>query len=250
MVIPLILNKEAMSYMTIGWATTQAIALILISSNCLANEIYVNQIGNDFTLEVVQDGEDNYFQYCAVDNDSNCTDMNGNAHNRADGVASDDTVVTSSTVGDDNIVVVAHATGQNNTNENITNIDIVGDRNKAQSIFSNHSNGSHQFSNMDWGGLKESNIEIDGDDNTVQVRSDSYGEVEANISVTGDDNDVIVYQRSMRNVANIDVTNAGGPVSVNVQQLGSSYQDTGLNSASITSYCSNSNGCTVNMTQY
>jgi hypothetical protein len=236
--------------MTIGWATTQAIALILISSNCLANEIYVNQIGNDFTLEVVQDGEDNYFQYCAVDNDSNCTDMNGNAHNRADGVASDDTVVTSSTVGDDNIVVVAHATGQNNTNENITNIDIVGDRNKAQSIFSNHSNGSHQFSNMDWGGLKESNIEIDGDDNTVQVRSDSYGEVEANISVTGDDNDVIVYQRSMRNVANIDVTNAGGPVSVNVQQLGSSYQDTGLNSASITSYCSNSNGCTVNMTQY
>jgi hypothetical protein len=236
--------------MTIGWATTQAIALILISSNCLANEIYVNQIGNDFTLEVVQDGEDNYFQYCAVDNDSNCTDMNGNAHNRADGVASDDTVVTSSTVGDDNIVVVAHATGQNNTNENITNIDIVGDRNKAQSIFSNHSNGSHQFSNMDWGGLKESNIEIDGDDNTVQVRSDSYGEVEANISVTGDDNDVIVYQRSMRNVANIDVTNAGGPVSVNVQQLGGSYQDTGLNSASITSYCSNSNGCTVNMTQY
>jgi hypothetical protein len=236
--------------MTIGWATTQAIALILISSNCLANEIYVNQIGNDFTLEVVQDGEDNYFQYCAVDNDSNCTDMNGNAHNRADGVASDDTVVTSSTVGDDNIVVVAHATGQNNTNENITNIDIVGDRNKAQSIFSNHSNGSHQFSNMDWGGLKQSNIEIDGDDNTVQVRSDSYGEVEANISVTGDDNDVIVYQRSMRNVANIDVTNAGGPVSVNVQQLGSSYQDTGLNSASITSYCSNSNGCTVNMTQY
>ena len=236
--------------MTIGWATTQAIALILISSNCLANEIYVNQIGNDFTLEVVQDGEDNYFQYCAVDNDSNCTDMNGNAHNRADGVASDDTVVTSSTVGDDNTVVVAHATGQNNTNENITNIDITGDRNKTQSIFSNHSNGSHQFSNMDWGGLKESNIEIDGDDNTVQVRSDSYGEVEANISVTGDDNDVIVYQRSMRNVANIDVTNAGGPVSVNVQQLGSSYQDTGLNSASITSYCSNSNGCTVNMTQY
>ena len=236
--------------MDIGWAKALTIISILTSSNCWANEIYVNQIGNDFTLEVVQDGQDNYFQYCAVNNDSNCTDINGNAHGRADGVASDDTVVTSSTVGDDNIVVVAHATGQNNTNENITNIDIVGDRNKAQSIFSNHSNGSHRFSNMDWGGLKESNIEIDGDDNTVQVRSDSYGEVEANISVTGDDNDVIVYQRSMRNVANIDVTNAGGAVSVNVQQLGSSYQDTVLNSASITSYCSNSNGCTVNMTQY
>ena len=236
--------------MDIGWAKALTIISILTSSNCWANEIYVNQIGDDFTLEVVQDGQDNYFQYCAINNDSNCTDMNGNAHGWADGVASDDTVVTSSTVGDDNIVVVAHASGQNNTNENITNIDIVGDRNKAQNIFSNHSNGSHPYSNMDWGGLKQSNIEIDGDDNTVKHQSDSYGEVEANISVTGDDNDVIVYQMSMRNVANINVTNAGGPVSVNVQQLGSSWQDTGLNSASITSYCSNSNGCTVNMTQY
>lgn len=236
--------------MDIGWAKALTIISILTSSNCLANEIYVNQIGDDFTLEVVQDGEDNYFQYCAVNNDSNCTDMNGNAHGWADGIASDDAIVSSSTVGDDNIVVVAHATGQNNTNENITNIDIIGDRNKLQNIFSNHSNGSHPYSNMDWGGLKESNIEIEGDDNTVKHQSDSYGEVEANISVTGDDNNVIVYQRSMRNVANINVTNAGGPVTANIQQLGNSYQDTGLNSASITNYCTNSNGCTVNLTQY
>ena len=195
-------------------------------------------------MEVVQDGEDNYFQYCAVNNDSNCTDMNGNAHGWADGVASDNSEVNSSTVGDDNTVVVAHATGQNNTNENITNIDIIGDRNKAQSIFANASYGNGS------GGVKESNIEIYGDDNTVKHGSDSYGNVEANISVTGDDNDVQVYQRSKNNIANIDVTNAGGAVSVNVQQLGSGWQDSGLNSASITSYCSNSNGCTVNMTQY
>ena len=227
-----------------------SLSSLIFAFPVFANEIYVNQAGDNLKLTVIQDGSDNYFQYCAINNDSNCTDMNGNAHGWADGVASDDSTVTSSTVGDDNTVVVAHATGRNNTNENITNIDIVGDRNKAQNIFSNHSNGSHPYSNMDWGGLKQSNIEIDGDDNTVKHQSDSYGEVEANISVTGDDNDVIVYQRSMRNVANINVTNAGGPVSVNVQQLGSSWQDTGLNSASITSYCSNSNGCTVNMTQY
>ena len=226
------------------------ILLYFGAQSCMANEIYINQVGDDLKLEVVQDGNDNYFQYCAVNNDSNCTDVNGNAQNQADGVASDNSTVASSTVGDDNTVVVAHATGQNNTNENITNIDIVGDRNKVQNFFSNHSNGSHPHSNMDWGGLKETNIEIDGDDNTVKHSSDSYGEVEANISVTGDDNDVIVYQRSMRNVANIDVTNAGGAVSVNVQQLGSSYQDTGLNSYSLTQYCTNSNGCTVNMTQY
>ena len=236
--------------MTIGWATTQAIALILISSNCLANEIYVNQIGNDFTLEVVQDGEDNYFQYCAVDNDSNCTDMNGNAHNRADGFASDDSIVMSGTVGDDNTVVVAHAAGQNNGNSNESYIGIIGDRNKVQNFFSNHSSGSNNFSTQDWGGVKETNILIDGDDNTVKVSSDSYGEAFSEIEVTGDDNSVILYQRSLNNTASIDVTNAGGPVSVNIQQLGSSYQDTGLNSASVTSYCGDSNGCTVNLTQY
>jgi len=220
------------------------------AQSCMANEIYVNQVGDDLTLEVVQDGSGNYFQYCAINNDSNCTDMNGNAHGWADGVASDDSTVTSSTVGDDNTVVVAHATGRNNTNENITNIDIVGDRNKAQSIFANHSSGSNQYSTLDWGGLKESNIEIDGDDNTVKHQSDSYGEVEANISVTGDDNSVIVYQRSMRNVANVDVTNGGGPVTANIQQLGSGWQDTGLNSYSVTQFCANSNGCSVSVTQY
>ena len=228
----------------------KSISLVLITLPCFANDIYVNQVGDDLKLVVIQDGEDNYFQYCAVNNDSNCTDMNGNAHGWADGVASDDSTVTSSTVGDNNTVVVAHATGQNNTNENITNIDIIGDRNKAQTIFSNQSNGSHRFSNMDWGGLKESNIEIDGDDNTVQVRSDSYGTAEANISVTGDDNSVIVYQRSMRNVANIDVTNVAGPNTINIQQLGSSYQDTGLNSYSLTQFCNNANGCAVSVTQY
>ena len=227
-----------------------SLSSLIFAFPVFANEIYVNQAGDNLKLTVVQDGSDNYFQYCAINNDSNCTDMNGNAHGWADGVASDDSTVTSSTVGDDNTVVVAHATGRNNTNENITNIDIVGDRNKAQNIFANHSNGSHPYSTMDLGGLKESNIEIDGDDNTVKHQSDSYGEVEANISVTGDDNSVIVYQRSMRNVANIDVTNAGGPVTVNAQQLGSSWQDTGLNSYSVTQFCTNTNGCSVSVTQY
>ena len=230
--------------MDIKWAWVALTVLLSIKTTTSnANEIYMNQVGDNLEMTVVQDGQDNYFQYCAVNNDSNCTDMNGNAHGWADGVASDNAEVNSSTVGDDNTVVVAHATGQNNTNENITNIAILGDRNKAQSIFANASYGNGS------GGLKESNFDIDGDDNTVKHGSDSYGNVEANVMVTGDDNDVQVYQRSKNNIANIDVTNAGGPVSVNLQQLGSGWQDTVLNSASITSYCTNSNGCTVNMTQ-
>jgi hypothetical protein len=233
------------------WVLVPLTVLLSIkTTTSYANEIYMNQVGDNLTMTVVQDGKDNYFQYCAVNNDSNCTDVNGNAHNRADGVASDNAIVNSETIGDDNTVVVAHATGQNNSNINESNISVTGDRNKVQNFFSNHSSGSNQYSTQDWGGVKETNILIDGDDNTVKVASDSYGEVFSEIEVTGDDNSVILYQRSLNNTASIDVTNAGGPVSVNVQQLGSGYQDTRLNTASITNYCTNSNGCTVNMTQY
>jgi hypothetical protein len=236
--------------MTIDWVAKAIIVLLLFKpTTSWANEIYINQVGDNLNMEVVQDGEDNYFQYCAVNNDSNCTDVNGNAHNRADGVASDNAIVNSETIGNDNTVVVAHATGQNNSNINESNISVTGDRNKVQNFFSNHSNGSNAYSNLAWGGTKESNISITGDDNEVNHSSDSYGEVEANISVSGDDNTVTVYQRSLRNTANISVTNAGGPVTANLQQLGSSYQDTSPNSYSVTQYCTNANGCAVNVTQ-
>ena len=236
--------------MDIGWAKALTMISILTSSNCWANDIYVNQVGDDFTLNVIQDGEDNYFQYCTNGSDSNCKDVNGNAHGRADGFASDNAVVNSGTLGDDNKVVIAHATGTGNNNINESNIGIIGDRNKVQNFFSNHSSGSHSYSNQDWGGTKETNILITGDDNYVKVDSDSYGEAFSEIEVTGDDNSVTLWQRSMNNTASIDVTNAGGPVTATIHQLGSSYQDTGLNSASITSYCTNSNGCAVNLTQY
>jgi hypothetical protein len=230
--------------MTIDWVAKALIVLLLFKPiTSWANEIYINQVGDDLELEVVQDGEDNYFQYCAVDNDTNCVNKDGVHNGWADGVASDNAIVNSSTVGDDNTVVVAHATGQNNTNENITNIDILGDRNKVENFFVNASYGNGS------GGVKESNIEIDGDDNTVKHNSNSYGNVEANISVTGDDNDVTVYQRSKNNIANIDVTNVAGPNTINIQQLGSGYQDTVLNTYSLTQYCNNVNGCTVNVTQ-
>ena len=237
--------------MTIDWVAKALIVLLLFKpTTSWANEIYINQVGDDLQMQVIQDGENNYFQYCTNGNDSNCKDVNGNAHNWADGVASDNAIVNSSTVGDDNTVVVAHATGQNNSNINESNISVIGDRNKVQNFFSNHSSGSHTYSNQDWGGTKETNILITGDDNYVQVQSDSYGEAYSEIEVTGDDNDVTLYQRSMNNSASIDVTNAGGPNTVTARQLGSSYQDTGLNTYSLTQYCTYAKGCAVTVTQY
>ena len=230
--------------MTIDWVLRAIIVLLLFKpTTSWANEIYINQVGDNLNMEVVQDGQDNYFQFCSNGTNGTCADMNGNSHGWADGAPSDGSIVNSETIGDDNTVVVSHATGQNNSNINESNISVTGDRNKVQNFFVNASYGNGS------GGTKESNISITGDDNTVKHASDSYGNVEANVSVSGDDNSVQVYQRSKSNIANINVTNSGGPNTINVQQLGSSWQDTAQNSFSLTQFCTNANGCTVNVTQ-
>ena len=215
-------------------------ALIAFTSDkALANDIYVHQIGDDLDLDVVQDGEDNSFTFCAttVTTDATC----GTGWNK--GNHSDNSTVAVSMTGDDNEIYMSHAAGINNSNTRKSAIAITGHRNYVQNRLVNAaSSGS-------WGGEKETNITIAGDDNTVKHNSGSYGEAEGNISVTGDDNTVLLYQRSRNTLANITVTNAGGPVTASIQQLGSSYQDTTALSTSVSNYCTIATGCTVSITQ-
>ena len=219
-----------------------AALIVLLSPNVTSsNEIYINQAGDNLELTVVQDGWANEFRYCATPNaDSNCIDLEGNATVPSRGNSSDNSVVDVSMIGDENIVRTSHAAGQNNGNTRETIVEITGDENSVMSRLTNASSG---------GGHKESETYITGDGNTVKHSSDSYGVAYGGIYVTGDDNDVTLYQRSLNNSATITVTNAGGPATVDVQQLGSSYQDSTAYSVSITEYCTNANGCAVNVTQ-
>lgn len=196
-------------------------------------------MGDNLDLDVVQDGTDNSFRFCAttVTTDTTC----GTGWNK--GYESDNSTVAVSMTGDDNTIEMSHAAGTNNSNTRESNIAITGHRNFVQNRLVNAaSSGS-------WGGKKETNISITGDDNTVKHNSDSYGEAEGNISVTGDDNTVLLYQRSRNTLANISVTNAGGPVTASIQQLGSSYQDTTALSTSVNNFCTIATGCAVNITQ-
>lgn len=227
--------------MTIGLVL---VITLLISSKSNSNEIYINQVGDNLELTVVQDGRDNEFRYCATPNaDSNCIDLAGNNSGWSRGYTSDNSVVDVSMTGDENIVRTSHAAGENNANTRETIVEITGDENSVMSRLVNSSSGGGS------GGHKESETYITGDGNTVRHSSDSYGAAYGGIYVTGDDNDVTLYQRSKNTSATINVTNAGGPVTANIQQLGSSYQDATLKSISITNYCTNSSGCTVAVTQ-
>lgn len=227
--------------MTIGLVL---VITLLISSKSNSNEIYINQVGDNLELTVVQDGYANEFRYCATATaDSNCIDLNGNASGWSRGNNSDNSVVDVTMTGNENIVRTSHAAGQNNGNTRETIVEIAGDENSVLSrLINSSSSGSY-------GGHKESETYITGDGNIVEHSSDSYGEAYGGIYVTGDDNNVSLYQRSLNTSATINVTNAGGPVTANIQQLGSSYQDPTSKSISITNYCTNSSGCTVDVTQ-
>ena len=217
---------------------------LLTFSNANANEIYINQVGDNLELTVVQDGWANEFRYCATPNaDSNCIDLNGNTPGWSRGHTSDNSVVDVSMIGDENIVRTSHAAGQNNGNTRETIVEITGDENSVMSRLTNSASAGN------WGGHKESETYITGDGNRVIHDNDSYGEGYGGIYVSGDDNNVTLYQRAMDSTATINVTNAGGPVTATVRQLGTSYQDTTGYSTSITQYCTNANGCSVTLTQ-
>ena len=222
-----------------------AVGIVLLSPNVTSsNEIYINQAGDNLELTVVQDGWANEFRYCATPNaDSNCIDLDGNNTGWSRGYTSDNSVVDVSMTGDENIVRTSHAAGENNANTRETIVEITGDENSVMSRLVNSSSGGGS------GGHKESETYITGDGNTVRHSSDSYGAAYGGIYVTGDDNDVSLYQRSKNTSATITVTNAGGPATVDVQQLGSGYQDSTAYSVNITEYCTNANGCSVNVTQ-
>lgn len=219
-------------------------SLLLLCNISFANDIYVNQVGDDLVLNITQDGKDNTFNFCATSAvDTNCVNANGNHNGWAEGYSTDNSTVNSSTTGDDNEVYMSHGGGTNNGNSRESNLSITGDTNVVENFLVNPSSGGN------WGGHKKSNITITGDGNLVKHNNDSYGEGVGNISVSGDDNDVVLYQRAMDSTANINVTNAGGPVSATVRQLGSSYQDTSGYSTSVTQYCTNPSGCSVSVTQ-
>lgn len=215
-----------------------SLSSLLIASSVYANEIYVNQVGDNLELSISQDGQDNVFQFCSTDpDDSNCVDSTNTATGWASGYPTDGSIVSSSVTGDDNTVLVSHGGGSNIRESYST---ITGNRNTIENFLVNPTTN---------GGLKESTITITGDDNFVRHNNDSYGAGSADITVSGDDNSVTVYQRAMSSTATVNVTNAGGPVTANIQQLGSSYQDTTGYSTTVTQYCTNANGCSVSLTQ-
>ena len=98
-------------------------------------------------------------------------------------------------------------------------------------------NGNSVLEKQTDNGNKIMFVKVDGALNTVDVQQKGTGQHRADVTLTGDRNSATVLQEgATANNATLNLTNAGGPSTVNVQQ-------TGGQTIGVTTSCSTTGGC-------
>jgi len=275
--------------MTTNWVVKAIIVLILFKpTTSWANDIYISQAGDDFTLTVVQDGEDNSIGGLP----GSTTPLTGDVNTMTMTQLGDDMVVEGYLYGDDNTITTYQGgsadnsfmrgavIGKNNTIDarqgkkidgsvdgndsgNFEQyITVIGDDNSiiTSQVNSSGTNSGHHMAHIIDGdfntlshlqyadGKKQGFIEIDGDDNSVTLEQRNSATHFADIVLTGDDNTVTGVQRGGMNGAH--------SLSLDLTNAGgaytvNTYQD-GSNprTYSITGSCASNGGCGVTVSQY
>ena len=274
--------------MTIGWATALAIPLILLSGTTNANVITISQIGDDFTMTIVQEGKDNSTGGLP----GSTTPLMGDGNTMTMTQQGDDMVVEGHIYGDDNTITTYQGgsadnsfmrgivVGNNNTIDarqgkkidgsidgndsgNFEQyITVIGDDNDiiTSQVNSGSTNSNHHMAHIIDGnrnslshlqyadGKKNGFIEITGDDNDVTLEQRNGASHFADIVLTGDDHTVYGEQRGGMYGAH--------SITMDLTNAGGAYNiSTIQNSAnaqtySITGFCTNTTGCVVSVTQY
>ena len=186
--------------MTTGWAKALTIALTLFSQTSWANEIYINQVGDDLTLTITQDGENN--KIGDLNNLSNkgllgslgpsTFSYTQTGNNNTLGIYNADIGDSSSTLtqtGDNNDAVI-DCHGEDCT----MTVTQLGDNNDAHAETGNsYANDGNTIVIYQEGDYNDAYAEADGDSNDL----DSYQESDNNFSrvvVSGNYNAVNAWQ--------------------------------------------------------
>lgn len=180
-------------------ATALTIVLTLLKSTSFANDLYINQVGDDLTLTVTQDGENNSVR--SLNTSSGYATVVGN-----------DKTLTFSQTGDGNKIGSWQA-GNNQTisitsvgNLNIATVDNHGDRNTQTIVQNGNSNRTH--------------VEIGngGDnDNTMTVRQNGDNQY-AYVEADGDSNVIETWQGGGADSSFIRTVTTGDSNNIDIRQ--------------------------------
>ena len=182
--------------MTINWALTAAI--VLISSSSFANDIYVNQIGDDLNLDIVQDGENNQVEGINGSGDAVLSGNDKTTNLSQTGNTNQYRIWTSG----NNQTITATVNGNINTNtidnhghDNDIAIDVDGDSNITHTEIGNGNDNDNAIS-----------VTVDGDSNNVyaEVQNGDYNNIDvqihrqdnniARVTVNGNSNNIKAWQ--------------------------------------------------------
>ena len=218
------------------------------------NKIYIDQVsGNNNTVTIDQTGSKNLIsgngtQYATIQGSSNSITLNQGVS----GIGQNE--VNFNVVGDSNTLNINQArTTQGSAsggNGHYQNVDINGSNNTLTTQQSNTGGvGGHYMETTINGnqnsvtarqtdnGNKIMFNSIAGNNNTVEAIQKGTGQHYLENKLTGNSNSISAVQEgSLANRATLDLTNAGGPASVILQQNG------GMN-VSVTTSCATAGGC-------
>ena len=220
--------------------------------------IYINQVGNDNELDIVQDGSDNLIAGVgSTTNNIVNADIIGNNNDTTLTQRGNNNAILFDVTGDSNTTTVTQGDAAT-ADDNRVEFDVNGDSN-VLSITQKHNNGignnGHFFA-----------LDLDGDSNNILASQLNDGDKKAFLSVQGDDNDIDLYQQgsgshyveiAVGSDQTVGITQDGtGNHNASVSMTGHSAtldltQDSSTSQTySISQHCGNSNGCaTTTVTQ-
>ena len=222
------------------------------------NGIYINQVGNDNELDIVQDGSDNLVAGVGSTSSNIVNaDIIGNNNDTTLTQRGDNNVILFDVTGDTNTTTVSQG-GSSGADDNRLEFDVNGDSN-ILSITQNHNDGIGNNGHF-------LAIDLDGDTNNILSSQLNDGDKKAFLSVQGDDNDIDLYQQgsgshyaeiAVGSDQTVGITQDGtGNHNASVSMTGHSAtldltQDSSNNQVySINQNCANANGCgTTTVTQ-
>ena len=273
--------------MTIRWVLAVAMTLMLLKFNsAFANDIYVEQVGDNLEMTVVQEGSDNQVMPIGITSKLNGDDLtlsitqkgdtnliegnvDGNSNTGDLRQTSDDNFQRVSVVGSNNDVKVYQGTHDDGT----VDLDETGGHEAYWTVTGNNNDlGSYQTDTNRSGGGNPHHLAniVNGDDNTVEHIQMGKAGHDGFVEIQGDDNTVDLYQRGNGGVKYADIVLDGDLHSVDSDQRGTGSANLELDltnnggaysvttnqntstthrSYSLTGTCTNANGCGITVTQ-
>ena len=210
--------------------------LILVSNNSFANDIFITQSGDGFTVDIEQDGQNHQIKPKTTTS-------------KIDG---DDVVVVIRQTKHNNVIEYDQITGDSNQiglfqGENIYGWEQSGTHGNNNNISINVEGKENTVGHQQLHNYHDVDNDIQGDGNTVWTNQQNYGAKSIDLTINNDNNDVDIDQRngntSTSHSATVDLDGSYG-TTLDVNQSGWAP-----NSLSLSQNCMTAGGCSVTVTQ-